>query len=372
MSTIYVQDRQTYKVTHREYTDEGFLRVPGIVAKTGTQDYLRRELGLDGNPDDIVTVYRPEEEVFNDASLESYDGADITVKHPGELVNSKNYKQTTVGIVKGKATRDGDFVVANLLIKDHDAIQAVNDGMAELSAGYTAEYVMQDGETESGQKYQYLQRGIKINHVAIVPMARAGRQARIFDNQPREKTMTKITLDSGRSVEVQDEATAMLVTDAFERLNQSVTDANKAVEDAQAEVQQKQAVIDAHAEEIAKLKAQTTDEVIREKVQAIAKTMDSAIKIAGDTFKTESLDSVAIMREAMQVARPATQWADKSEHYVQAAFDMALDSANADPEQKNKEQLRRIAEDGAQGMKPTTDAYQEYANRFTQPPKMEA
>ena len=50
MTRVFVQDRQTYKTTHREYTDEGFLRAPGRVAKTGIQKYLRRELGLDGNP----------------------------------------------------------------------------------------------------------------------------------------------------------------------------------------------------------------------------------------------------------------------------------------------------------------------------------
>lgn len=39
-----VFDRAGYRITQREYTDEGFLKVPGRVARTGIQEYLAREL----------------------------------------------------------------------------------------------------------------------------------------------------------------------------------------------------------------------------------------------------------------------------------------------------------------------------------------
>lgn len=361
MTTIFIQDKHTFKTTRREYTDEGFLKVPGRVAKTGTQKYLRSELGLDGDPSEAVTVYRPEDEVFKDESLSTYDGVDITIRHPDELVNAKNFKKHSTGSVRGSGRRDGDFVVADLIIKDQSAIDDINAGNTELSAGYTAEYIMQDGEAPNGDKYQYLQRDIKINHVAIVPMARAGRQARIFDNQPRDKTMThKITLDSGRSVEVQDEATALLVSDTIERLNQSIKDADDAS-------QQKQAVIDAQKEEIETLKKATTDDEIRCRVERIAKVKTDAARVAGDSFTTDSVDEAEIMREAMTVARPTTDWADKSQPYIQAAFDMAIDGANKSPEQKLKSQINQIAQDGADNItKTTTDSYDEYKSRFTQ------
>ena len=35
------------------------------IARTGIYKYLREELGLDGNPDDIIDVYRTPEEVFD-------------------------------------------------------------------------------------------------------------------------------------------------------------------------------------------------------------------------------------------------------------------------------------------------------------------
>ncbi|MGL5729314.1 MAG: DUF2213 domain-containing protein, partial [Plesiomonas sp.] len=62
---IQINDRASYSITQREYTPEGFLRVPGHVARPGIQQYLASELGLDGDPNRIVNVYRPPEEVFS-------------------------------------------------------------------------------------------------------------------------------------------------------------------------------------------------------------------------------------------------------------------------------------------------------------------
>src|SRR5690606_12820218 len=122
---IFVQDKATFKTTARTYTDAGFLMVPGRVSRIGTQKYLRKELGLDGDPNATVTVYRPAEEVFNQDSLASFDGADVTVMHPGELVNAKNYRKTSVGLIRGAGRPDGDFVVADLIVKDADAIKMI-------------------------------------------------------------------------------------------------------------------------------------------------------------------------------------------------------------------------------------------------------
>lgn len=367
MTRITVQDKSTFKVTHREFTDEGFLKVPGRVAKTGTQQYTRKELQLDGDPNAIVTVYRPEDEVFKAESLDSYNGADITIRHPGELVNAKNYSQTSKGIVRGAGRRDGDFVLADLVIKDQAAIDDINSGNAELSAGYTHELVAEDGVSPSGETYQYMQRDIKINHVAIVPMARAGRQARIFDNhQQREMTMThKIVLDSGRSVDVEDEATALLVTDAFDRLNKEATDSK-------AEIERLKATIDAKDEEIKTLNVKSSDEELKTRVERIAKVKDAALKIVGDQFTTDSVDDVEIMRSAMQAVRPATDWKDKSPEYIQASFDMALESAEKSPENKVKDQLRRLAEDGERGQELTDDVYEQYTKDMSTPRTQEA
>ena len=155
-----VFDRAGYRITQREYTDEGFLKVPGRVARTGIQEYLARELGLDGDPMRVVRVYRPEDEVFNDASLGTYDASDVTNNHPHSLVTAATYKGVAVGVVRGPGRRDGDFVICDLIVKDQKTIDEIIGGKCELSAGYTAIYDETPGVTEDGQAYDYIQREI--------------------------------------------------------------------------------------------------------------------------------------------------------------------------------------------------------------------
>lgn len=352
---LTIQDKMSFNVagagTSRVYTDEGFLKVPGRVAKTGTQQYLRRELGLDGNPNDLVTVYRPPEEVFKQESLDGFKLADITYIHPKELVNSKNYKAATVGVVDGSGRQDGDFVVCDLLIKDADAIKNVESGISQLSAGYTAEYVPEKGVTADGIPYDFVQRDIKINHVAIVPVARAGQQARIFDNEPKGINMYKVTLDGGRTVEFDDEARALLVTDSIERLQ-------KAVKDGEAKLQASQATIDAQKEKIDKLEKEDgeTDDKIKEAVEKVSKTKDSAILVAGDKFTCDSVDVTEIQRSALAIVRPNIKWSDKDANYVSAAFDMAIEDAKSKPATVVNDQLTKLAADGAKQFAQVNDA----------------
>lgn len=327
---ITVNDRASYRITRREYTDEGFLRVPGKVARIGIQDYLARELGLPGDPNRIVKVYRPAEEVFNDESLASYDTADVTIEHPKGFVTADNYRSVSAGFVRGAARQDGDYVVADLIIKDKRAIDAINSGKVELSAGYTAVYDERPGVSPEGEPYDMVQTQIRINHVAIVDRARAGAGARIFDRKNEGKTMHRINLDSGRSVEVSDEATALLVSDSLERLTKQVTDAEAARDAAQA-------TADAHAEEIAALKKTIADAdaALGERLAAVVRVQADAARIAGEGFTCDSVDITEIQRAALSKLRPAVEWADKSATYVQAAFDMAKEAMEEEEENED-------------------------------------
>lgn len=357
---VTVFDRVSYRVTRREYTDEGFLRVPGNVARTGIQEYLARELGLDGDPNAVIRVYRPADEVFKKESLDTYIAADVTVNHPKTLVNADTYKHVAVGVVTGPGRQEGDFVQCDLIVKDKAAINAINSGKVELSAGYTAVYSKEPGVTGDGEAYDYVQRDIRINHVALVDRARAGANARIFDHNPEIQPMThKVVLDSGKSVEVQDEATAILVTDAFERLAQKV-------KDAEAKAQAAQAVADKQAEDLDKARKASSPEAIGARVTEIADKQVLARKIAGDAFKCESVDSLEIMRAALAVKRPSVDWASKELAYVKAAFDMEAEKEEDEGSDKSKKveakdhatilsQLVQLSQDAAKA-KEVTDA----------------
>lgn len=341
-------DRNTYKISSREYTEEGFLKVPGRVARTGIQDYLASELGLPGDPNRIVKVFRPPEEVFNQGSLDSYLTVDVTNDHPSELVNSKNFKQNTVGVVSSIGSQDGDFVQADLIIKDDETIKLIESGKAQLSAGYTAEYIKESGTTDSGVDYEFIQRDIKINHVAVVNSARAGPTARILDNQPEIRLM-KVTLDNGRAVEVEDTVAAQ-VEDCITRLTDAAKTEKEKADVAQAEK-------DAAEEENEKLKAKSSDEAISDRILVISTAKDAAKVLAGKEFTCDSLDPVEIKRAALSSIKSDKDFTDKSPAYIEALFDVEMEKKEAEDE--NEEE----------GKKKATDSHKKLAADMANPEK---
>lgn len=63
---------------HLVKTPEGYLICYAVpINRTGPQAYGAGELGLGGDPDRPVTVYRLEEDVFSPAALASFEGKDV-------------------------------------------------------------------------------------------------------------------------------------------------------------------------------------------------------------------------------------------------------------------------------------------------------
>ena len=162
--------------------------------------------------------------------------------------------------------------------------------------------------------------------------------------------MHKIVLDSGRSVEVQDEATALLVSDTIERLTQRVTDAEAKADKAEAEKE-------AMEEELETEKSKSCDAAIAERVAAIATVTAAAKRVVGDSFTCASMDTVEIMRTALAAKRPKLEWADKSPAYVQAAFDMLTTVDELAQTNDTAAQLAKLAQDAAGAAQPTVDRY---------------
>lgn len=175
---------------HMEETPEGYLicrEVP--IARTGEMAYLSSELGLDG-PDRPVTVYRDPADVFDPDALSSFEGKDVTAGHPAESVNPVNHSAYSRGHIQN-VRREGDFVIADLLVKDAGLISDIRNGVVrEVSCGYNCVYTpLPDG--------RYRQTDIRGNHVAVVPRGRAGREVAIQDSAETagkgRKSMSKFT-----------------------------------------------------------------------------------------------------------------------------------------------------------------------------------
>lgn len=163
-------------------TGEGFLICRNVpIARTGDQEYLGREIGLDS--DKIVTVHRLPEEVFSKEALASFEGKPVSDDHPPKLLDPDNasiyLKGHAQNVRQGSGDWDG-YVIADLHIQDGALIDKIQHGKREISCGYECEYINNGDGT-------YSQKNIRGNHIAVVERGRAGKRAAILDSDRTKK-----------------------------------------------------------------------------------------------------------------------------------------------------------------------------------------
>lgn len=159
-------------------TSEGYLICKNVpIARTGKQDYLAREMGVaDADPERVIPVMRNPEDVFSVETLASFEGKPVTLTHPPEDVTPENWAAYAKGHVQN-VRRSGDYIMADLVITDPMLINQVRSGsMRQVSCGYHCDY------TADGTGYK--QTRIRGNHVAVVPLGRAGAAVSIQDAAP--------------------------------------------------------------------------------------------------------------------------------------------------------------------------------------------
>lgn len=340
-------------------TADGYLIATAKSVRTGIQLYAGSEVGMVDKA--VVRVYRPAEEVFADASLQSFSHAPVTNNHPAEAVTADNWAKLAVGEVSTAAKKDGDWVHLPLVLKDAAAIKAVEDGKRELSAGYNCELDWTPGLTADGQAYDAVQRNIKINHLALVDRARAGSQARIGDGAwgasptqdatPEKEplmTLKTVTVD-GIPIEVTDQGATVIATlqtriaDAAKKAAETDTTHIAAIADKDKALAAKDAEIDA-------LKAKVVDGLALDKLVADRSALCAVAGKIAPAVKFDGLADAEIKKAVVTAKLGDAAVKDKSADYINARFDILAEDAgkttSADP--------FRTAVQG--GLQPTNDA----------------
>lgn len=159
-------------------TPEGYLICKEVpIARIGVQEYLGRELGLSDKYDDLIKVYREEEDVFSPEAIASFEGKPFTNNHPEPKVDINNLPMYGKGHVQNvrRSTSEPDLLVADVVATDPQIISEIkNKVKREISSGYDCFYVpYKDG---------YRQVEIRGNHIALVSKGRAGSRVSIKDN----------------------------------------------------------------------------------------------------------------------------------------------------------------------------------------------
>ncbi|WP_232002823.1 DUF2213 domain-containing protein [Pseudomonas cerasi] len=311
------------------------------VARTGIQDYLGTEIdpnndhGLRDVP--IVKVYRPESSVFHADAMNSYAYRPMTNDHPGgDGVNSKNWKDVAIGNTGGEVIRDGQRVKVPLVLMDAKAITDFEAGKRQLSMGYGAEIIFQDGVTPEGDAYHVSLGPMKMNHLSLVHSARAGEEFRIGDHKPENPKgghdmadlLRKLLVD-GISIDVTEQG-----AQAIEKLAKQLNDAGsntKTLTDAHATaIALKDGELAKKDAEIDDLKAKMlSDADIDKRVTARADLISKA-KIIADADYTGKTD--ADIRKAVVIAKLGdAAVAGKSSDYVDARFEILVEDAAKQP-----------------------------------------
>lgn len=346
-----------------EMPGTGWLRVDGLLTRTGVFSYRRG----DGS---TLKELRLPEEVFHPEALSSFGMVPVTDEHPPEFLDSANAYAYARGTVGEEVKREGDFVRASLMVTDAQLAAKLKQGNArELSCGYTCDLEDAPGVTASGERYDAIQRRIRGNHVAIVPKGRAGPEARVrmdaaagtmLSSEAEGGTPSPAGTPEGTTVaikrridgveyEVPEQAAQAL--DKVEKAHADAFSAKEAEAKAsRGELEKLQAKFDAQAEELKKkdeaLKA--APEKLRKEIQARADLEQAARKVLGAKEKLDGKSEKEIRALVLAKTNPDLKLDGKSDEYVAARFDLAIEMVDKDDDHETVEdgasKVRRAAE----------------------------
>ena len=176
--SVTLQDK-LHMPTKRKFKMSGQMIAPCTIARTGIMEYKAKDLGAqfkDHDPEAIIKVMTLPEDLFDQASIDSYRSAPFTIGHPKEDVNTENAKELRKGMLEGMPVKDesGEELVGVAVLDDADAIALVRANTNQLSSGHNAVLVLCDVDTVG---YHAKKTNIRANHIAIVPKGRAGTAA---------------------------------------------------------------------------------------------------------------------------------------------------------------------------------------------------
>ncbi|WP_338558128.1 DUF2213 domain-containing protein [Acinetobacter sp. KS-LM10] len=248
----------------REVTPEGYLLCRDVaIACTGSLLYGEGEVPVTADAG-LIVINRGDEDLFSPQTISSFEGKPVTNDHPDDWVKPENWKDLAKGVAQNVRRGEGledHLLIADLLIQDQEAINAVQEGKVEISLGYDADY-------QEISKGKGVQSNIIGNHVALVDKGRCGSRCSIGDKQMAKKKIS--FADRIRNLVKTKDA------EEAEKLAQ-------AVEDEELDIETKDSDDDDEND-----KGKTADAAVNRQILKMLKTMDSRL---GALEKKKTKDS---------------------------------------------------------------------------------
>lgn len=187
---MYATDKK--EIDHNDY----WYIKDNPLSKVGVFPYLGRTISDELEPDKIYQVLRPEEELSNDDTLNSFKLVPIVDDHTmlGTKPGMQPAEEKGVhGVIGDDVYYKDGIIYGDLKIFSETLKEEIENGKKELSMGYFCDYELKEGEFD-GIPYQAIQRNLKINHVALVDEGRMGADVRVLDH--------KLTFDSIKEIKM--------------------------------------------------------------------------------------------------------------------------------------------------------------------------
>jgi uncharacterized protein len=338
---------------------EGFLRLAVTIARPGVFPYLRG----DGS---VAFEAKLPEDILSPDTINSAKGVPVTDGHPAVgMVTPHNAKDLMRGALMDDVRKEGEFLVGTEVIHDADLIDSLRRGdKRQVSIGFVCDIDHTPGEL-SGQRYDAIQKNIKINHLAHVERGRAGEEVRAhFDSgdfavQIKEGDMPQTLTyraDDGKDYQVPPEVMAEIKTikskikkdeEELQAAQAQLEEVKKQVEAAtsepaptepseveklKAENAKLQGLVDTLSDAVKKYQAElesaSTETSTDELDKAVQDRMDliDVAKAALPDFKADGLSNREIKLKVIDKVLPSTARLDSVDQYIiDARFDAAAE-----------------------------------------------
>ena len=178
----------------RENDVNGWTEIKGNpISKVGIFPYSGAQINPDLDPEKIYMVFRSEQELNNPETIQSFKLLPWTDDHT--MLGSEADGLTPAerkgihGVIGEDVYFEDGYLKGNLKVFSDKLANLIDSGKKELSIGYRCLYEMSPG-MYNGEKYDFIQREIRGNHLALVDEGRSGHDVAVLDH-------FKFTFDSG-------------------------------------------------------------------------------------------------------------------------------------------------------------------------------
>lgn len=309
-------------------TPEGYLTVRVPITRPGVFPYARQ----DGT---VQMEAKLPEEIFSDRVLYTAKSKPVTDGHPNEPVTIDNYPQYAKGLSHTDSRVEDLKVWVSLTVTDKALIQKIYDGQNEISIGFMSDVVAESG-TYDGQNYEFVQRNIEINHIAVVEKGRAGPEVAIrsdsdawqIDSKEGGKNkMAKVKIEEN---EYEVDATVKAYIDSLKAKAETAKVKGDSVDALQGRYDALEVKLQNVETELANEKAkQVSVDELDKQVEARVQLISTTKPLLGDSFDFTGKTERAIKEAVIATTKQDFKGDGKSDDYINAFFDATIEQVNA-------------------------------------------